>query len=101
MNSFGEIIKIAREDKGLFLRQVAASIDIDQGIISKFEHSERIPTKPQVEKFIKFYKLNKKKVFASWLSDKIAYSLLNEENVEEALLDVVEKIKNLKKKKNE
>ena len=55
MDSFGDLIRIARENKGLFLRQVAASVDIDQAIISKFERGERKPTKEQVEKFADFY----------------------------------------------
>lgn len=54
MNSFADLIRIARENKGLFLRQVAASVEIDQAIISKFERGERKPTKEQVEKFAEF-----------------------------------------------
>lgn len=32
MNGFGDIIRKAREEKGLFLRQVAAEMEIDQAI---------------------------------------------------------------------
>jgi transcriptional regulator with XRE-family HTH domain len=93
MDSFGEMIKIAREEKGLFLRQVAAHIDIDQAIISKFERGDRTPTREQVEKFIKLYKLNRKQTFTLWLCDKITSLLIDEENAEEALHEVVKRIK--------
>ena len=32
MSNFGDLIRIAREEKGLFLRQVAAELGIDQEI---------------------------------------------------------------------
>ena len=96
MDTFADLIRIERENKGLFLRQVAASIDIDQAIISKFERGERKPTKNQVEKFATFYDLDKNQLITSWLSDKIAYSVINEENAEEALKVAEKKIKYLK-----
>lgn len=100
MDSFGDLIRIARESKGLFLRQVAASVDIDQAIISKFERGERKPTKEQVEKFADFYEIDKRQLVTSWLSDKIAYSILDEENAEEALKVAEEKVKYLKTMQN-
>ena len=96
MNTFADIIRIARESKGLFLRQVAASLEIDQAIISKFERGERKPTKEQVEKFANFYDLDKNQLLTSWLSDKIAYYLIDEENGEEALKVAEEKVKYFK-----
>ncbi|MCK9437442.1 MAG: helix-turn-helix domain-containing protein [Synergistaceae bacterium] len=100
MDSFGDLIRIARESKGLFLRQVAASVEIDQAIISKFERGERKPTKEQVEKFADFYEIDKKQLVTSWLSDKIAYSIIDEENAEEALKVAEEKVKYLKTMQN-
>ncbi len=96
METFADLIRIAREEKGLFLRQVAASMEIDQAIISKFERGERKPTKEQVEKFAEFYNLNKNQLITAWLSDKIAYYILDEENGEEALKVAEEKVKYLK-----
>lgn len=96
MNTFADLIRIAREEKGLFLRQVAASMDIDQAIISKFERGERKPTKEQVEKFAEFYNLDKNQLVTSWLSDKLASYVLDEENGEEALKVAEEKVKYLK-----
>ena len=88
METFGDIIRIAREKEGLILRQVASALDIDQAIISKFERGERKPSKEQVEKFAEFYKLDKNKLITSWLSDQIANTILYEENIEEELKEL-------------
>jgi len=97
MNSFGDIIRNAREEKGLFLRQTAAELDIDQAIISKFERNERKPTKEQVLKFAKFYKLDKDELLIAWLSDKVAYDLQDEKLAEKVLKVAEQKIKYNKK----
>lgn len=97
MNSFGNIIRNAREEKGLFLRQVAAELDIDQAIISKFERNERKPTKEQVLKFAKFYKLNKDELLVAWLSDKVIDDLQGENLADKVLKAAENKIKNKKK----
>lgn len=47
MKTFGEVIRSSRESKGLYLRQVAAAMDIDQALISKFEKGDRKPSKEQ------------------------------------------------------
>jgi len=96
MKSFGEIIKKAREENNYFLRQVAAELDIDQAIISKFERGERKPTKKQVLKFASFFKLDKDKILVAWLSDKVVYDLENETLAEQALKVAEKKIQYLK-----
>lgn len=90
METFGDIIRTERENKGLILRQVASALDIDQAIVSKFERGERKPSKEQVEKFAKFYNIDRDKLITSWLSDQIASTIYYEENIEE-LLKVAEK----------
>jgi transcriptional regulator with XRE-family HTH domain len=100
MQTFGDLIRIAREERNLFLRQVAASLEIDQAIISKFERGERKPTREQVEKFADFYSLDKNELMTSWLSDKVVYSILEEENAEEILKVAEEKVKYLRNKNN-
>jgi len=98
MKSFGEIIKSKREENNLFLRQVSALMEIDQAIISKFERGERKPTKEQVLKFAKVYKLNPDDLVVSWYSDKVAYDLQSEKNAEEILKVAESKVKYLKNK---
>lgn len=97
MNTFGDLIRLARENKGLFLRQVAAELDIDQAIISKFERNERKPTKEQVLKFAKFYKLDKDELLVAWLSDRVVDDLQDENLADKALKAAEEKIKHKNK----
>jgi transcriptional regulator with XRE-family HTH domain len=97
MNTFGDLIRMARESNSLFLRQVAAELDIDQAIISKFERNERKPTKEQVLKFAKFYKLDKDELIVAWLSDRVVDDLQDENLADKALKAAEEKIKNKKK----
>lgn len=99
MDTFGDKIRIAREEKGLFLRQVGAELNIDQAIISKFERNERKPTKEQVLKFAKFYKLDKDDLLVAWLSDKLFYEVQDEDLALEAMYIAEEKIKFKKNKK--
>ncbi|WKN40571.1 helix-turn-helix domain-containing protein [Tunicatimonas pelagia] len=101
MMSFGEIIRRAREEKKIILRKVAAELDIDQAIISKFERGERKPTKEQVLKFASFYDLNENELVIAWLSDKVVYDLAEEDYAQEALKAAEEKIQYIKSKKNE
>jgi transcriptional regulator with XRE-family HTH domain len=93
MKSFGEIIRQAREEKNLILRQVGAELDIDQAIVSKFERGERKPTKEQVQKFADFYNLEIDKLLIAWLSDKVIYDLENEALAEEAIKVAEQRIK--------
>jgi len=92
MKSFGEIIKEARENKALYLRQVAAELDIDQAIISKFEHGDRKPSKEQVILFANFFKLDKEALLIAWLSDKVAYDLKDEVLADKVLRVAEQKI---------
>jgi transcriptional regulator with XRE-family HTH domain len=99
MESFGDKIRIAREQSSLLLRQVAAELDIDQAIISKFERGGRKPTREQVLKFAKFYRINKDELLIAWLSDKVTYELGDEILACEALKLAEEKIKYVQKLK--
>jgi len=92
MKSFGNIIREERESKGLFLRQVAAGLDIDQAIISKFEKGDRKPSREQVLKFAKYYKLDKEHLLVAWLSDKVVYDLQDEKLAADALKAAEQKI---------
>ena len=93
MQTFGEIIKAEREKKGLFLRQVASALEVDQALISKFEKGDRKPSKEQVEKFADFFELNKDELITAWLSDRIVYTIQGEKNAEKALKVAEQKIK--------
>lgn len=80
MDSFAKILRREREKSGLLLRQVAAKLDIDQALISKFEKGERQPTREQVESLASIYQIDCNELIISWKSDKIVYDLSNEDN---------------------
>ena len=96
MQTFGEIVKAKRENKGLFLRQVASALEVDQALISKFEKGDRKPSKEQVEKIADFFELDKDELITAWLSDRIVYTIQGEKNAEKALKVAEKKIKYLK-----
>jgi transcriptional regulator with XRE-family HTH domain len=101
MQTLGNTLKSAREEKGLILRKVAAKVNIDQSLISKFEKNERKPTLDQVLRLAKFYKISKSDLMINWYSEKIAEDLKYTESTSEILKVAEEKIKYYKAQKNE
>lgn len=98
MESFGEIIRDARNKRKLILRQVSALVDIDQGIISKIERGERKPSRKQVIRFAEVFELDLEQLIIHWLSDKIVEELKEEKNGNEILTMVKSKLTVLKNK---
>ena len=100
MKTLGDTLKFAREEKRLILRKVAAKVDIDQSLISKFEKNERKPTMEQIIRLAKFYKLSESKLIISWHSEKIAEDLKYTESTAEILKVAEEKINYYKAQEN-
>lgn len=100
MRTFTEILREEREKQGFYLRQVAAALEIDQAIISKFEKGDRKPSKEQVLKLADFFGIDKNELITLWLSDKIIYTIQGEENAENALKVAEQQIK-YKSRKND
>ena len=100
MNSLGEILREYRETKGLLLRQVAASLELDTALLSKFERNERKPNKDQVLAFAKFYGVNSDELLLAWLSDKIVYEMQDEDLAKKALKAAEKKIELITKRRN-
>lgn len=97
MQTIGELIKQKREEQKKLLREVAAGIDIDQGLLSKIERGERMPTKQQVVKLAQFFRVAVDIFVLAWLSDKVVNDIIDEDLAKEALKLAEEKI--LEKKK--
>ncbi|MEX0720539.1 MAG: helix-turn-helix transcriptional regulator [Balneolaceae bacterium] len=93
MNSFGNKIRSLRNARELLLRQVAAAIEIDQGLLSKIERGRIIATKKHVIALSKFFDTNEKELLTLWLGEKIADEIKNEEVAHEALKVAEETIK--------
>jgi len=99
MNSIGNIIRTKREEKGMLLRQLAAMIDIDTAIISKIERGERKARREQIIKIAKVLGLNEKEILIEYLSENIAYEILQEDSVTDVLKVAEEKVKYLRNHK--
>ena len=98
MNTLGQILREQRESKGLLLRQVAAALEMDTALLSKFERDERNPNKEQVLAFAKYYNANPDELLLAWLSDKIANEVQNEDLASQALKEAGKKVEQHKKK---
>ncbi len=91
--SFGEYIRQLREESNLPLRKIAAELDIDTSTLSKIEKNERNASEQIIEKLSVIFKIDKGDLKVRYLSDKITYQLLEEENGIEILKLAEQKIK--------
>ncbi|MGL5889052.1 MAG: helix-turn-helix domain-containing protein [Bacteroidia bacterium] len=91
--SFGEYIRQLRESRNLPLRKIAAELDIDTSTLSKIEKNERNANEQIIEKLAEIFSIDKAKLKVHYLSDKITYQLLDEEDGIEILRAVEQKIK--------
>lgn len=98
--TFGEIIRKLREESGLPLRKVAAHLDIDPSTLGKIERNERTANKEMVEKLAELFSVNSKPLIVSYLSDKVAYEIMEEEYTKDILKVAEEKVKYYKTIKN-
>ena len=99
LKTTGELIRDAREKKGLLLRQVASYLEIDQALLSKIERGERKATREMIIKSASFLGMNDKELLVQFLSEKIAYDLQDEDVAKEALEVAEKKVEYLKSKK--
>jgi HTH-type transcriptional regulator, competence development regulator len=93
MDSLGTMIKSLREQNDLPLRKVAAFLDIDQSILSKFESGSRHLKREHVEQLAEYFKSDRKQMLIQWLAEKILSELNDEEIALEALQLAEERLK--------
>jgi transcriptional regulator with XRE-family HTH domain len=91
--SFGEYIRQLREDRNLPLRKIAADLEIDTSTLSKIEKNERNANDQIIEKLSEIFAIDKADLKVRYLSDKITYQLLDEEDGIEILKVAEQKIK--------
>jgi len=99
MNKVGEIIRSQREEKGLLLRQLAAMIDVDSAILSKIERGERKARREQINKIAKALKLDEESLLIEYLSENIAYEIIDEKKAMDVLKVAESKIEYLRNHK--
>jgi transcriptional regulator with XRE-family HTH domain len=71
MQSFGEIIRNLRLQKNVPLRVVAAAVEIDSTLLSRFELGERFPTDEQIKRFAEYFRLPLEELTAQVIADRI------------------------------
>lgn len=79
IRTFGNYIRDLREKSGLTLKEVASKISVDPSLLAKIERSERQPTKEFIERIADFFKVESKLLKMEFLSDLIAYKILDED----------------------
>lgn len=94
--NFGEHLRTLRETAGLTLREVASTINIDSSLLAKIERNQRPPTRLLIKNLASFFNINEKKLLTEFLSDQIAYKILNEEGDLNILKVAEEKVSYLK-----
>lgn len=96
METVGQILRAKRESLGLLLRQVASYLDIDQAILSKIERNERRPTKDNIIKLAEILKIDKEELLVQFMSEKIAYEIVDEDFASKVLIAAEQKVKYLR-----
>jgi len=89
--TFGDRIRNLREEKNLTLREVSEYLKIDTSMLGKIEKNNRKPTKQLIEKFSKLFNVSEKDLTIEFLSDNIAYQIMDEEDFAIEVLKVAEK----------
>jgi Fic family protein/DNA-binding XRE family transcriptional regulator len=87
------IIKEARETKGLLMRDVAQKLNIDAALISKWEKGTRKPTREQVIKLASLLEIDTEKLLVEWMSEVILYEIGNDDLALKAMLVAEEKVR--------
>jgi transcriptional regulator with XRE-family HTH domain len=77
--TFGEQLRQLRETAGMTLREVAANIGIDPSLLAKIERDQRHPTKHLIKNIADFFEVSERELLKEFLSDLIAYKILQEE----------------------
>lgn len=87
-------IRELREERGLLLRQVAATLEIDTATLSKMEREVKILRKEHLQKLANIYGIDVTQLMAIWLADKLINILEGEEKEtsKKALIIAIEQI---------
>ena len=93
MQKISILIKDGRIKKSLLQRQVAAALDIDVAMLSRFERGERLPSKEQLKKIATILNLDEKELLKELAVAKIINDIKNEDNPSAILKAVQKEIK--------
>jgi transcriptional regulator with XRE-family HTH domain len=71
MATFGERIRALRVEKNVPLRVVAAAVEIDSTLLSRFELGDRFPTDEQIKRFADYFQKPVDEFSAQVIADRI------------------------------
>ena len=86
------LLKSAREKKGLKTREISTLLKIDQALISKFENGQRTPTRKQVEQLAQLLEIDLEALLVAWLKEKIRQVIAEEPLGLKVLQEVVNEL---------
>lgn len=92
-SQFGEKIRELREKQNLYLRQVAALLEMDTAQLSKIEKGARLLKREQIPVIANILKANTDELLTLWLADQIYAVLKDEKLANEAMQVTGEKIR--------
>lgn len=93
MENLGSRLRKLREERLLTLKKMADILQIDQAVLCKIEKGQRKASREQVIKLARFFNVKEQSLLTEWLSDKLAYELINEPAALSALQLAEEKVK--------
>lgn len=100
VSTFGEHLRTLRVETEQSLREVASHLNIDPSLLAKIERNERQPTKQLIKAVADYFNTNEKELQKEFLSDQIAYKILDEEADLTILKAAEQKVSYLKTKRN-
>lgn len=100
MNTFGEYLRKLRKDKSLSLRDLSSRLKVDSSLIAKIERNERSPSKEFIRQIAIFFNIEEQKLINEFLSDFIAYKIIEEKVDIDILKAAEEKVNYIKNKIN-
>ena len=98
METYGEFIRQLRTGTGLPIRKIAAQLDIDSSLLGRIERNERLANKEVIAGITKIFNLDTQDLTRRFLSDQIAYKILDEDADIEVLKVAEQKVEYLKSK---
>jgi len=98
METFGEYIRQLRINAGLPIRKIAAKLDSDSSLLGRIERNERQANKNVIAGIARIFNQDEQDLFKRFLSDQIAYKILDEDADIGVLKVAEQKIEYLKSK---
>ena len=75
------LLKLARNTKGILVKELAAKADIDQALVSKFESGQRLPTRIQAIKLAQVLDIPEQELLTAWMKEQIKKVIGNDRNL--------------------